>query len=163
MSSKQLYCLQLTNSFDDRDNYSSVIIAWQEISLTMAVVRGNMSWLDSGSIGFEVYSRPVPRLLTLHPTKKITLETVHLWWSVGAVLDIMIQSGDEIYVIVIYNLYYLYYLIITSCTVFWWAVLKSLKFWSEWHQSMAIILVTSLANVGGGGICQEKWHKNIIH
>ena len=54
MSSKQLYCLQLTNSFDDRDNYSSVIIAWQEISLTMAVVRGNMSWLDSGSIGFEV-------------------------------------------------------------------------------------------------------------
>lgn len=118
MSSKQLYCLQLTNSFDDRDNYSSVIIAWQEISLTMAVVRGNMSWLDSGSIGFEVYSRPVARLLTLHPTKKITLETVHLWWSVGAVLDIMIQSGDEIYVIVIYNLYYLYYLIITSCTVF---------------------------------------------
>ena len=109
MSSKQLYCLQLTNSFDDRDNYSSVIIAWQEISLTMAVVRGNMSWLDSGSIGFEVHSRPAARLLlTHHPTKKITLETVHLWWSAGAGLDILtIESGDE-------NYYIMYFFLMSS-------------------------------------------------
>ena len=148
MSSKQLYCLQLTNSFDDRDNYSSVIIAWQEISLTMAVVRGNMSWLDSGSIGFEVHSRPAARLLlTLHPTKKITLETVHLWWSAGAGLDILtIESGDE-------NYYIMYFFLMSSI-----------------KKSKVLFGVTPIRSHDISNkpcqcwrLCQEKWPKNIIY